>query len=66
MHYCREAAEKIELYRECTHDVLKERLGDRITNEELIYIEFAILQKYNISLERDVYTTFLPQKSTTT
>ena len=59
MHYCKEAAEKIEIYRECTMQVLKDRLGDRITDEELIYIEFEILQKYNISLEKDVCTTKL-------
>jgi hypothetical protein len=66
MHYCKESAEKIEIYRECTMQVLKDFLRDRITDEELVYIEFAILQKYNISLEKDVYTTKLPQKSTTT
>ena len=47
-------AERITHYEQCISAVLKEQLGDRISEEELAYIELRIYQKYITGLEYDV------------
>ena len=57
--FCCENAEvkvaaRIKLYIQCVEAVLKERLGDRIPEEELAYIELLIAHKYMTGLEYDI------------
>jgi hypothetical protein len=70
MYCCENAeakiAERIKLYEQCISEVLKEQLRDRITEDELAYIELLIYHKYCMSLEHDIYTIHSPQNSTTT
>ena len=58
MYCCENAeakvAERIKLYEKCMSEVLKEQLDDRITEEELSYIEILIYQRYHLNLEYDI------------
>lgn len=58
--YCCENAEakieeRIKLYEQCISTVLKEQFGDKMTEDELSYIELLIYHQYHLSLEHDVY-----------
>jgi hypothetical protein len=58
--YCCENAqvkikERIKLYEQCISETLKEQLSNRISEEELAYIELLIYHKYTTGLECDVY-----------
>ena len=61
--YCCENAEakvteRIKFYEQCISEVLKEQLGDKISEEELSYIELLIAHKYHCGLEYDVLNQF--------
>lgn len=59
MHCCENAESKarelIKLYEQCVGEVLREQLGDKITEDELSWIELFIYHRYCMSLECDAH-----------